>query len=62
MRSIAMIEKEEEIYNDYGDLPRADLLRRYGYITENYAPFDVVELSFQAICVAAGLTESSPQV
>jgi len=32
------------LYNDYGPLPRSDLLRRYGYITQNYAQFDVVEL------------------
>jgi len=32
------------LYNDYGPLPRSDLLRRYGYVTKNYAQFDVVEL------------------
>lgn len=32
------------LYNDYGPLPRSDLLRRYGYITQNYAQFDIVEL------------------
>jgi SET domain-containing protein 6 len=29
---------------DYGALPRSDLLRRYGYITDNYAKYDVVEI------------------
>ncbi len=44
MRTIKFITKGEEIFNDYGQLPQSDLLRRYGYVTENYAPYDVVEL------------------
>jgi SET domain-containing protein 6 len=44
MRTIKPIRQGEEIFNDYGLLPRSDLLRRYGYITDNYAPFDVVEI------------------
>lgn len=35
----------EELLNDYGDLPRADLLRRYGYVTSNYAQYDLADLS-----------------
>lgn len=38
------ISKGAEIFNDYGPLPRSDLLRRYGYLTDNYAKYDVVEL------------------
>lgn len=49
MRTIKPIAKGEEIFNDYGELPRADLLRRYGYVTENYAPFDVVEISTESL-------------
>lgn len=49
MRTIKPIAKGEEIFNDYGQLPRADLLRRYGYATDNYAPFDVAEISTQSI-------------
>ncbi len=45
MRSIKPIASGEEILNDYGQIPRSDLLRRYGYVTENYAPYDVVEIS-----------------
>jgi len=45
MRSIKRIARGEEIFNDYGQLPRSDLLRRYGYITDNYTPYDVAELS-----------------
>ncbi|WEW61954.1 Ribosomal lysine N-methyltransferase 4 [Emydomyces testavorans] len=62
MRSIAPISNGEEIFNDYGELPRADLLRRYGYITENYAPYDVVEVSLQTICKTAGVQENCPQL
>lgn len=53
MQAIKPIQEGEEIFNDYGDLPRADLLRRYGYITDNYAPFDTMELSFESVCHAA---------
>jgi SET domain-containing protein 6 len=47
MRSIKTIARGEEIFNDYGQLPRSDLLRRYGYITENYAQYDVAEITTQ---------------
>lgn len=49
MRAIKPIPKGEEILNDYGQLPRSDLLRRYGYVTENYAPFDVAEICTKTI-------------
>lgn len=44
MRAIRPIKAGEEILNDYGQLPRSDLLRRYGYVTDKYAVFDVAEL------------------
>ena len=44
MKTLRPIRKGEEILNDYGPLPRSDLLRRYGYITPKYAKYDVVEL------------------
>jgi SET domain-containing protein 6 len=44
MRVIKPIAKGEEIFNDYGEIPRSYLLRRYGYVTDNYAPFDVAEV------------------
>lgn len=66
MKAIKPISQGEEIFNDYGDLPRAELLRRYGYVTDNYKLFDVVELSLKEICQAAGLedavVESQPKV
>lgn len=45
MRAIKPISRGEELFNDYGLLPRSDLLRRYGYITNQYAIYDVVEVS-----------------
>jgi N-lysine methyltransferase SETD6 len=57
MRSIAPIKAGEQIFNDYGPLPRSDLLRMYGYITPNYAQYDVVELSYQDITAAARNTK-----
>jgi SET domain-containing protein 6 len=53
MKAIKSIRAGEEIFNDYGPLPRSDLLRRYGYITDNYAQYDVVEIPFSVITRAA---------
>ncbi|GES62869.1 SET domain protein [Aspergillus terreus] len=61
MKAIKPIAKGEEIFNDYGEIPRADLLRRYGYVTDNYAPYDVVEVSLDLICQAADLSDSDPE-
>ncbi|KXT12273.1 hypothetical protein AC579_2043 [Pseudocercospora musae] len=44
MKTIEKIRAGEELFNDFGPLPRADLLRRYGYVTSNYAKYDVVEI------------------
>ncbi|MCJ1307528.1 hypothetical protein MMC25_001174 [Agyrium rufum] len=49
MMSTKKIHAGEEIFNDYGDLPRSDLLRRYGYISDEYKKYDVVEISFELI-------------
>ena len=46
MRALKRIEAGEEIFNDYGPLPRSELLRRYGYITPNYAKYDVVDIPY----------------
>ncbi|CAG8290321.1 unnamed protein product [Penicillium nalgiovense] len=66
MKAIKPIQPGEEIFNDYGEIPRADLLRRYGYVTDNYAVYDVLELSLETICEAAGLpnadVESQPRL
>ncbi|KAJ4353085.1 Ribosomal lysine N-methyltransferase 4 [Ascochyta clinopodiicola] len=49
MKAIKPIRAGEEIFNDYGPLPRSDLLRRYGYITDNYAQYDVVEIPMDLV-------------
>jgi SET domain-containing protein 6 len=53
MKTVKAVRAGEELYNDFGPLPRADLLRRYGYVTENYAQYDVVEVSADMIRAAA---------
>lgn len=49
MKALKPIKAGEEIFNDYGPLPRSDLLRRYGYVTENYAQYDVVEVPMELV-------------
>ncbi|KAF7192783.1 Ribosomal lysine N-methyltransferase 4 [Pseudocercospora fuligena] len=49
MKTIKPVKAGEELFNDFGPLPRADLLRRYGYVTSNYAKYDVVEISSDLI-------------
>jgi SET domain-containing protein 6 len=49
MKALKAIKAGEEIFNDYGPLPRSDLLRRYGYVTDNYAQYDVVEISMELV-------------
>lgn len=63
MKALRHIRAGEEILNDYGPLPRADLLRRYGYITDNYTQYDVVEISQQLVIdvVRAKALEHVPQ-
>lgn len=53
MRALQPIAKREEVLNDYGPLPRSDLLRRYGYITPEYAQYDVVEISQELVTICA---------
>lgn len=43
------ITKGQEIFNDYGERPRFDLLRRYGYITDSAKKWDLVDLNRTAI-------------
>jgi SET domain-containing protein 6 len=47
------VKKGQEIFNDYGQRPRSDLLRRYGYITDNAKKWDVVELDIETIVQTA---------
>ncbi|KAF2446438.1 SET domain-containing protein RMS1 [Karstenula rhodostoma CBS 690.94] len=53
MKALKPVHAGEEIFNDYGPLPRSDLLRRYGYITDNYAQYDVVEIPFELVAQIA---------
>ena len=48
MRSIRPIPQNEQIYNTYGNLPNADLLRRYGYVIPGSRD-DLVEVSTEII-------------
>ncbi|EXJ79606.1 hypothetical protein A1O3_07885 [Capronia epimyces CBS 606.96] len=54
MRATRPISTGEQIFNDYGPLPRSDLLRMYGYITDNYSQYDVVEISHDLLVDVAG--------
>lgn len=49
MVALKPIGRGEEIFNDYGQLPRSDLLRRYGYIKDSYKKWDVVEIDIEMI-------------
>jgi N-lysine methyltransferase SETD6 len=51
MRSVRTITKDEQIYNTYGNLPNADLLRRYGYVIPGSRD-DLVEVSAEMIIEA----------
>ena len=62
MKATKPIQAGAEIFNDYGPLPRSDLLRMYGYITKDYDRYDVVEVTFNLIeSVAAASTPSQPR-
>lgn len=68
MRTTCSVATGAEFLNDYGCLPRADLLRRYGYTNESYALYDVVEIPTSLlieICIPSmskseGLTNCLP--
>ncbi|KIV89256.1 hypothetical protein PV10_08835 [Exophiala mesophila] len=53
MKSTKPIKAGDQIFNDYGPLPRSDLLRMYGYVTENYSQYDVVEISYDLLLEVA---------
>ena len=54
MITLKCIRKGQQIFNDFGQLPRSDLLRRYGYVTDNYNRWDVVEVDIETVTKAAG--------
>ncbi|KAG2175165.1 hypothetical protein INT44_007653 [Umbelopsis vinacea] len=49
MRAIKDIPASEQIYNTYGDLCNADLLRKYGFV-DVPNEFDIVEISGDLVC------------
>ncbi|KAF2671219.1 SET domain-containing protein [Microthyrium microscopicum] len=53
MRAVKDIAAGEEVFNDYGALSRGELLRRYGYVTERYAQYDVVEIPVECFLASA---------
>lgn len=53
MIALKDIASGQQIYNDFGQLPRSDLLRRYGFITNNYKKWDVVEVDIETVIQAA---------
>ena len=53
MIALKHIRKGQQIFNDFGQLPRSDLLRRYGYVTDNYKKWDVVEVNIEDVIQAA---------
>ena len=53
MLALKRIHKGEQICNDLGQLPRSDLLRRYGYVTDIYKQWDVVEIDIDLITQAS---------
>jgi SET domain-containing protein 6 len=55
MKALKPIKAGEELFNDYGPLPRSDLLRRYGYITDNYTQYDVVEIPHELVVSIAAI-------
>src|SRR5690349_9980023 len=62
MKSTRPIATAEQIFNDYGPLPRSDLLRMYGYVTENYLQYDVVEISHDLLLEVAGKKHGAKDV
>lgn len=56
MKSVKEIAKDEQIYNTYGDLPNADLLRRYGYI-QRQNRHDVLEIQADLVTSIFEMTE-----
>lgn len=59
MKATKAIQAGEELFNDYGPLPRSDLLRMYGYVTGNYAQYDVVEFQHDLLVDVAGMRDSN---
>ena len=53
MIALKPIKKGQQIFNDFGQLPRSDLLRRYGYVTDRYKKWDVAEIGIDSVTHSA---------
>lgn len=58
MKTLTAVKAGEQLFNDYGPLPRSDLLRRYGYITDNYTQYDVVEIPYTLVLEVAQASQA----
>ncbi|CAI2181597.1 11898_t:CDS:2 [Funneliformis geosporum] len=58
MTAIKKITKGEQIYNTYGELCSADLLRKYGFVDENNI-HDIVELNGQFVVDTLSIDEDT---
>ncbi|CAB4386106.1 uncharacterized protein OCT59_022493 [Rhizophagus irregularis] len=58
MTAIKKIKKGEQIYNTYGELCSADLLRKYGFVDENNM-YDIVELNGQFVVDTLSIDEDT---
>ncbi|ODV90408.1 hypothetical protein CANCADRAFT_2133 [Tortispora caseinolytica NRRL Y-17796] len=56
MRAIKDIKANEQVYNTYGELSNAELLRRYGYVHNQIWRYDTVELPLDLIYETAKAT------
>ncbi|PFH62525.1 hypothetical protein XA68_13264 [Ophiocordyceps unilateralis] len=59
--SLRPIQAGEEILNYYGPHPNSELLRRYGYVTDKHARYDIVELPWSRIEDATAAHLNLPQ-
>lgn len=58
--SLRTIKAGEEILNYYGPHPNSELLRRYGYVTQRHARYDVVEIPWSVVEEALSETLEIP--
>lgn len=49
MTSTKKINKDEQVYNTYSDLPNSEILRRYGYVQDHGSNFDFAEIPLDMI-------------
>ena len=62
MTAIKPIGQGEQIFNDFGELPRSGLLRLYGYVTDRYRKWDVVEIPESLIVSTVDFTEDGERL